>query len=258
MTAPRTGDDAPPWKVGELARRTGVSVRALHHYDAIGLLRPSLRTPSGHRLYGRPDVERLQQIQSLRAMGISLDEVGRLLDGGAALTPRRVLALHAERARREAGRQARLAERLTRLGADMDAARIVSLDELCRLIEEITRMDQYFTPEQLDVLRERRERAGPERMQAVQAEWAEIIPAVQAAMDRGADPGSPEVVALARRWTALTHEFTGGDPQMEASVRALYAREGDTLRQRHGAVPTPAMFPYIARAVAADAERQGR
>ncbi len=254
MTAPRSGGDAPPWKVGELARRTGVSVRALHHYDAIGLLRPSLRTPSGHRLYGRPDVERLQQIQSLRAMGISLDEVGRLLDG-PALSPRRVLALHAERARREAGRQARLAERLSRLGADMDAARIVSLDELCRLIEEITRMDQYFTPQQLDVLRERRERAGPERMQAVQAEWAEIIPAVQAAMDRGADPASPEVVALARRWTALTHEFTGGDPEMEASVRALYAREGDTLRQRHGPVPTPAMFPYIAHAVAADAQR---
>ena len=251
MTAPRAADDESPLKVGELARRTGVSVRALHHYDAIGLLRPSLRTPSGHRLYGRPDVERLQQIQSLRAMGISLDEVGRLLDG-PALSPRRVLALHAERARREAGRQARLAERLARLGADMDAARIVSLDELCRLIEEITRMDQYFTPEQLDVLREKRERAGPERLAAVQAEWAEIIPAVQAAMDRGADPGAPEVVALARRWTALSHEFTGGDPAMEASVRALYAREGDTLRQRHGPVPTPAMFPYIERALAAD------
>lgn len=256
MTAPRAPDDESPLKVGELARRTGVSVRALHHYDAIGLLRPSLRTPSGHRLYGRPDVERLQQIQSLRAMGISLDEVGRLLDG-PALSPRRVLALHAERARREAGRQARLAERLARLGADMDAARIVSLDELCRLIEEITRMDQYFTPEQLDVLREKRERAGPERLAAVQAEWAEIIPAVQAAMDRGADPGSPEVVALARRWQALTHEFTGGDPAMEDAVRALYAREGDTLRQRHGAVPTPAMFPYITRALAADAGTGG-
>jgi DNA-binding transcriptional MerR regulator len=51
-----------PWRVGELARRTGLTVRALHHYDEIGLLRPSLRTPSGHRLYAGADVSRLQQI----------------------------------------------------------------------------------------------------------------------------------------------------------------------------------------------------
>ncbi|MEP7384533.1 MAG: MerR family transcriptional regulator, partial [Gemmatimonadota bacterium] len=76
------------WKVGELARRTGLTVRALHHYDAIGLLIPSGRTPSGHRLYERDDVERLQQIQSLRLMGFPLDEVKRLL-AGRGLSPRR-------------------------------------------------------------------------------------------------------------------------------------------------------------------------
>ena len=63
------------WKVGELAAHTGLSVRALHHYDEIGLLSPSARTPSGHRLYAHADVERLQQVQSLRSMGMSLDEV---------------------------------------------------------------------------------------------------------------------------------------------------------------------------------------
>src|SRR5919107_2876078 len=81
------------WKVGELARRTGLSVRTLHHYDEIGLLRPSHRTASGHRLYSAADVVRLQQIKSLRQLGFSLDEVGDCLRD-PAFAPRRVLEMH--------------------------------------------------------------------------------------------------------------------------------------------------------------------
>ena len=62
-------------KVGDLARRTGLSVRTLHHYDEIGLLAPSRRTEAGHRLYAVAQVTRLQQIQSLRSLGFSLDEI---------------------------------------------------------------------------------------------------------------------------------------------------------------------------------------
>ena len=54
------------WRVGELAREAGLSVRALHYYDEIGLLSPSRRTDSGHRLYTAGDVVRLQRIKSLQ------------------------------------------------------------------------------------------------------------------------------------------------------------------------------------------------
>ena len=57
-------------KVGEVAKRTGLSVRTLHHYDEIGLLSPSRRTASGHRLYGAGELARLQQIKSLRQLGL--------------------------------------------------------------------------------------------------------------------------------------------------------------------------------------------
>ena len=60
-------------KIGELASRTGLTVRTLHHYDEIGLLKPSHRTDSGHRLYTVRDLGRLQQIVSLRQLGFSLD-----------------------------------------------------------------------------------------------------------------------------------------------------------------------------------------
>ena len=68
------------WKVGELARRTGLSVRTLHYYDEIGLLSPSQRTDGNHRLYDAVDVVRLQKIKSLRALGFSLREIRESLD----------------------------------------------------------------------------------------------------------------------------------------------------------------------------------
>lgn len=66
-------------KVGELARRTRLTIRTLHHYDEIGLLRPSLYTGSGHRLYTAGDVARLQQVVSLRQLGFSLEAWQELL-----------------------------------------------------------------------------------------------------------------------------------------------------------------------------------
>ena len=79
-------------KVGELARRTGLTVRALHHYDSIGLLRPSARSDGGYRLYNRDDVARLHGIQALRQMGVPLADVARLLEGGDGSLPS-ILAL---------------------------------------------------------------------------------------------------------------------------------------------------------------------
>lgn len=59
-------------RVGELAARAGLTVRALHHYDSIGLLVPSARSDAGYRLYDRNDVARLHQIQALRKFGMAL------------------------------------------------------------------------------------------------------------------------------------------------------------------------------------------
>src|SRR6201988_5498959 len=85
MPGSRLFPKAPAWriamvfealKVGELAKRTGLTVRTLHHYDEIGLLKPSLHTEAGHRLYTAADVARLQQVLSLRQLGFSLEQVG--------------------------------------------------------------------------------------------------------------------------------------------------------------------------------------
>ncbi|MBA2519597.1 MAG: MerR family transcriptional regulator [Chloroflexia bacterium] len=70
--------------VGEVARLTGVTVRALHHYDEIGLLAPGGRTAAGYRRYAAADLDRLQHILAYRALGFPLDQITALLDDPAA------------------------------------------------------------------------------------------------------------------------------------------------------------------------------
>ena len=79
---PRVTHEEPgkPVRVGDLAAAAGLTVRALHHYEEIGLLTPSARTAAGHRLYGPGTVERLYRITRLRRLGLSLDQIGRALD----------------------------------------------------------------------------------------------------------------------------------------------------------------------------------
>lgn len=68
------------WTVSEVARLSGVTVRALHHYDEIGLLVPTGRSDTGYRIYEHGDLERLQQILAYRRLGMSLDEISMILD----------------------------------------------------------------------------------------------------------------------------------------------------------------------------------
>lgn len=80
-----TPQEGQAWKVGQLAASTGLTVRALHHYDHLGLVQPSARTPAGYRLYVESDVERLYQVLALRQLGLPLEAIGEVLDGGSSM-----------------------------------------------------------------------------------------------------------------------------------------------------------------------------
>jgi DNA-binding transcriptional MerR regulator len=213
-----------PWKVGELAKRTGVSVRTLHHYDEIGLLSPSHRSPAGYRLYTGADVARLQQIRSLRALGLSLEETREFL-GRPEVTPERVLGLHVERLRQQIAEQQALADRLERVAKRWRSDEIVPTEELLQIIEVTNMVDKYYTPEQMEQMKQRAEMLGPERIRQVEAEWPELMAKVQAEMERGTDPADERVQQLARRWKELVQEFTGGDAGITRSVGRVWQEE---------------------------------
>lgn len=233
------------WKVGELAKQTGMTVRTLHHYDEIGLLSPSDRTAAGHRLYVEDDVARLQQVASLRSLGFPLDEIRDLLNG-RRLSPLDVVRMHADRMRQQLRTQQRLVERLDALAAGLGGARPVSAEQLIATIEEINMFERYYTPEQLDYLAQRREEVGQARMQEVGGEWARLQADVQAAMDAGTDPCDPGVQALAAKWKGLIEEFTGGNEGIRQSLNNLYQNE-ESVHGMNVAAMRP-MMEYVGRA----------
>jgi DNA-binding transcriptional MerR regulator len=236
------------WKVGELARETGLSVRTLHYYDEIGLLSPSQHTASGHRLYGGADLARLQQIKSLRQLGFALEQIRDCLNG-PDFSPLRLVESHLAHLREQVARQQWLCGKLEALATHFRAAEEVSAAEFLQTIEAMNMVEKYYTPEQLQWLEERRRTVGEERIREVEAEWPRLMAAVRAAMDRGADPASPEVQELARRWMGLVREFSGGNPEIEQAAKSMWQQEQNI----HG-MDTASVRPlweYINRALAA-------
>lgn len=67
-------------KINEAAKMTGVTIRTLHYYDQIGLLRPETVTDAGYRLYGEKDMERLSQILFFRELDFPLSQIKEMLD----------------------------------------------------------------------------------------------------------------------------------------------------------------------------------
>jgi MerR family transcriptional regulator, thiopeptide resistance regulator len=239
------------WTIGELARRTGVSIRALRHYDQIGLLSPAGRTDSGYRLYVAEDIARLHRIKALRQLGLTLTEIRHLLEQ-SAVSPREMVEDHLHRLREHMALEQRLCERLQALARRLSSAESISSEEFLDVIEVISMVEKnekYYTPEQLAWLRERAETVGEERIREVELEWPELIAQVRAEMERGTDPTEERVQRLAARWRGLIQEFSGGNPGIEASLQTMYANELE-VRARSGIDPD--LAAYIGKAMTVD------
>ena len=236
------------WRIGDLASRAGISVRTLHHYDEIGLLRPSLRTEAGHRLYTAADVARLQQVLSLRQLGLSLDEVRACLDR-PDFAPREVIRLHVARLRQQIAWQRQLCERLEALAALLDTAGEVSADEFLRTIEVMTMMEKYYTPEQMKQFAEVGKQVGPEEIRAVEEAWTALLAEVRA--NRDLDPASPQAQALAQRWDELTERTMRGYQAFPELKQAIADNYKQGKFEGHPQAPQAADFAFIERARAA-------
>jgi DNA-binding transcriptional MerR regulator len=134
------GQPEQAWKVGALARATGLTVRALHYYEEIGLLVPSGRSPAGHRLYDTADVARLYRISLLRRLGFPLDQVMAVL-GDPRWELGAAVARHLEETRRRAASAARLTDQLAAMAAELARQDVPSAEQLFSTLEEMTMLD---------------------------------------------------------------------------------------------------------------------
>ena len=233
-------------KVGDLARRVGLTVRTLHHWDEIGLLRPSGRTPAGHRLYRTADIVRLHRIRSLRFLGFGLDEITRLLE-----RPEKHLAASIRERLGELDRQIELARNLKSklevFARRLDNAEALDLDEMMSQLELMKMYEQHYTPEQLAQLEARRHQVGEATIAAAEQEWPRLIAEVNALKAAGVPATDPRMKPLAKRWTELVESFTGGDPGIAAAAQKV--NEDPAMQQNQGL--DASLFAYVREACAA-------
>lgn len=213
--------------IGALATRTGVSVRMLRHYDEIGLLRPAQRSESGYRLYGADDVRRLQAIVALRQLGLGLGAIASMLNDGR-IRPADAIGLRLAQLDEEIAERRRLQQRLIELGQRIRSSAGDAFSDLVEFLEVLNAMDRvekYFTPEQLEELAQRRQTLGEDGLRRAEAEWAALIDEVRQLVADGVPPTDPRARSAAERWAALVEAFTGGNPEIAASLRQVVANE---------------------------------
>ena len=207
-------------------------MRTLHFYEEAGLLKPSARTDSQHRLYSEADVIRLQQIVSLKQLGLSLEMIKKCLLEDE-LTPLQVTEMHLRHVNDERARLDELHKVLVRLDKSLREQKDVSVENFIYIMEALRMYDKYFTEDEMKELGDRKREMGMEKIEAAQKEWAELIEKVRAEMKAGTPVGDSKVQALARRWNELVEAFTGGNPEIRGKLREMYKNE-PSVRQKTG------------------------
>jgi DNA-binding transcriptional MerR regulator len=246
------------YSIHEFAELAGVTVKALHHYDLIGLLKPR-RSDAGYRIYVESDLERLEQIVALRFLGLPLKEIRILLEGDA---PRLSEALGAQRTVLEEKRRhldtaiSAIAGAQTALDSGQPAGTAV----LKKIIEAIQMQN-----EQLDATEFMKNYYRGEAWARFQARhrdwpsraWRELFGDIASGLTD--DPASLGAQALAERWRKLRLRDSGGDPEVHGGLLKAWNDRAwwpEAVQSRFAAFPLEDISQFIANAFAAQRKRR--
>ncbi|HVR46588.1 MAG TPA: MerR family transcriptional regulator [Candidatus Binatia bacterium] len=224
-----THADRPLRKIKCFADDAGVSVRTLHLYDRLGLLKPAAVTESGYRLYGEEELERLEHILALRFVGFNLEQIKELLHGS-----NRPLSIALRMQRDVIAREKRRLD--FALAAIDEAERALAKCEvterwqILRKIIEVFMMENdwswtqnYYSEEAREKIDARRRSTPKAVIEQGERDWAALLADVEEATASGVDPSSAQALALAERWRALVAQFTQGDPEIARGLNRLWS-----------------------------------
>ncbi|MFD3530034.1 MerR family transcriptional regulator [Streptomyces sp. NPDC058664] len=253
--------DADGLTVGEVSARLGVTVRALHHWDEIGLACPSLRTAAGYRLYTAGDLERLHRVVVYREIGLGLDRIRVVLDDSTVDVPG---ALRAQRAQ-----VAERIDRLQQLDAGLD--RMIAAHERGLLLtaeQQAAIFGPHWDPDgpaqarqrygdtaQWRQYAERSASRGPEEWQAVADAVSGLDRALGEAMDAGVAPGSAEAGRLVDRHREVFASYFPLTRQMQVCLGRMY--EADAGFAAHYDGIRPGLAAWLRHLIDADARAHG-
>ena len=246
---------------GELAELAGVSVRTLHHYDEVGLLRPGARTRAGHRRYGAGDVERLHRILVYRQLGFELGRIAEILAAPGEDTLDHLRRQHALLLEQ----RGRLDEMLRGVETMLESKRAgVNLTP-----DEMREVFGAFNPAEhageagarwgeTEAYRESRRRTtkyGKREWLMIRDEANQIEAAFASLLQRGEPPTSGAALELAERHRQhISRWFYDCPPQMHRGLGELYV--ADPRFAKHYEDRAPGLAQYVSAAVVANAARQ--
>jgi DNA-binding transcriptional MerR regulator len=233
------------YQIHQFAELTGVTVKALHHYDRLGLLKPQ-RAYSGYRLYVERDLERLEQIVALKFLGFPLKEIKAVLDRTALKLPEALRMQH-EALKEKQKLLARAMKALAAVEMVLDSGKTATPAILKRLIEvinmqsDVEAMKKYYSEAAWS-------KVGPRYEGEFSQEWIDFSRDVLAAL--GEDPASEKVQALAARWVALS----SSDPEVwEGAAKAWADRKNwpAAMQQCNAEFHWEKIIPFLQQAMTA-------
>lgn len=241
------------YKVHEFAELAGVTVRALHHYDRLGLLKPR-RTGSGYRLYSDGDLARLEQIVVLKFLGLPLKEIRELLKNESDLLGslgRQQKVLAEKRGQLDAAIKAiQKAEKSLAMKREPEWGLFTKIIKEIEMQNDTDWSKQYYSEDAKAAVEERKALWSPELQERVSREWAALFADVEAAL--GEDPASPKAQELAARWRKLVGEFTGGNPEIQKGLDKMYGDQDNwPEKQRQNWQIKPEIMSFIMAAMKA-------
>lgn len=208
-----------PMKIGELARRAGITVRTLHHYDALGLLTPSARTEACYRLYTGRDIARLQRIQLLKNLGFTLAEIGTILRADTSHSIKTLVDDNIEALEAQIDEAERLREQLKQLQAAFVGEVEPSTEEFLNTLEVLEAYNRYFSREELRDLR------FYTRQRATLTQWQFLLDELDTLWKEGAEPTNFRAQELAVRWMEQLEQDTAGNPELLGKLSLMAERE---------------------------------
>lgn len=207
------------YSIGQLSKKTGVTVRTLDYYDEIDLLKPSSTTEGGNRLYDDDDVLRLQQVLALKYMGFSLEQVKENLDESIA-TWEQSIEQQLEMVGQQMKRLQALKQALQgvlysiRFEEEINWPIIFEIIHLFQRDTDVVRhlyenyLNEYEQKAIMDI--------NADRDTAEIQEWRQIIREVRVALD--SDPGSEKAQRLAERWMERVHDMFGDNHDLKEKM----------------------------------------
>ncbi len=217
------------YQAQQFANLAGVTVRSLHHYDRLGLLKPSRRSVSGYRLYTDRDLLRLEQIVVLKYLGLPLKQIRSLLRKESDLSDilRRQQATLAER-RRQLDQTIRAIQEAAR---SFDHAQEPNWSLFKKIIQEIQMQNdndwtkKYYSEEAQAKVAARQALWSPELQEQAGQDWAQLFADVEASLNE--DPAGVKAQKLAARWRKLLAGFTGGDPEIQKGLNRMWSDQNN-------------------------------